>query len=198
MGLVDRPLVLGLLAGWMTGRWDVALPMAITLELFWIDRIRLGAVIPPVACLGYLLLFPLTLQLDLQIPEQLPLPMLLCLSCAHMGAWLERGERVYANALADRVIRWNAGGMGGISPGRALGMAIVRHCVLRFLLYLVCYGGIYVLICLGLRYYLVLVTPLTWNMLYGVALMGGVLALRTRRAYAVLGCAMLGIVLANI
>lgn len=199
IGLVERPLALGLLAGWFTGRWDVALPLAVTLELFWLDVIRLGAVVPPMSSLAYLLLLPLVLLLDLQAPQQLGAPLLLCLGCAQAAGWLERWERCRSNVLAEKVLCWSAGEGGGLSPERAVALSLGAQALLRYLAYVLCYTALYGVLSLAKTYALLPVLPnLSWNILYGLGFMGAVLAMRTRRAYAVLVGGLLLVLLSHI
>lgn len=198
IGFLERPLTLGLLAGWLTGRWDVALPLAVLMELFWLDAIRMGVVVPPMASLAYLLLLPVAPSLAPHIPEQLPLPLLLCLALGHAGAWLERRERQRADALAEAVETWNAGGKGGITPERAVAFSLAAQAVSRFVLYLLCYACVYAVVVVGGAWgALPSVPALTWNALYGLGLMGAVLSLRTRRAYAVLVCGLAAAILVH-
>ena len=190
VGIIERPLVVALVAGWLTGRWDVALPLAIFLELFWLDIIRLGTIAPPSGSISFFLLLPTVLLLDIEAPRQLPLPLMLCVPCAYAVSRLERALRGKANEDIGPVTRWCAGA-GGTSPQRVVWRSVTRQIVGNGLLFILCFYPIYGLLALMQHHVGLPEAPgLSWNVLYGVGLMGAVLALRTRRAYAVLGCAL--------
>lgn len=181
--------MLGMLAGWLTGRWDVAMPLAVFLELFWLDVIRLGAIAPPSGALSFVLLFSSVLLLDVQAPTQLPLPLLLCVPCAYAVSLLERRLRENANANIEPVAAWCAGERG-LSPAEAIVRGLWRQTVANAALFLAAFALVmgtlfFVKAWMGLP----AAPELSWNILYGLGLLGAVLALRTRRAYAVLACA---------
>lgn len=180
-----------MLAGWLTGRWDVALPLAVFLELFWLDVIRLGAIAPPSGAISFLLLFSSSLLLALEVPGELPLPLMLCVPCAYAVSLLERRLRERTNARIDDVAAWCAG-QGGLSPSRVVLGSLARQAAANGVLFLVCFalavGTLYVV---RNTFGLPVAPGLSWNVLYGLGLLGAVLALRTRRAYVVLGCALI-------
>lgn len=183
--------MLGMLAGWFTGRWDMAMPLAVFVELFWLDVIRLGAIVPPSGALSFLLLFSSVLLLDVQAPAQLPLPLLLCVPCAYVASLLERYSRERANASIEPVAVWCAGG-GGLSPRQVIARGLLLQAGYNALLFLTCFVVIIGTLFFVQRWMGLPSAPeLSWNILYGLGLMGAVLALRTRRAYAVLCCAVL-------
>lgn len=190
--------MLGMLAGWFTDRWDVAMPLAVFLELFWLDVIRLGAIAPPSGALSFLLLFSSVLLCDVQTPVQLPLPLLLCVPCAYAVSLLERRLRERTNASIEPVTAWCAG-EGGLSPAGAIMRGLLRQIVTNAVLFLIAFALVLGTL-FGVREWMGLPSApnLSWNILYGLGLLGAVLALRTRRAYAVLGCALAGLLLMHL
>ena len=189
--------MLGLVAGWLTGRWDVALPLAVFFELFWLDVIRLGAIVPPSGALSFLLLFPLILLLHIQTPAELALPLLLCVPAAYAVSRLERALRERNNAAIDEVSRWcaHASPAHGTSPERVVWRALGWHGLTNALLFVLSFGLVYAVLRTVQAFGLPVAPGLSWNVLYGAGLMGAVLALRIRRAYAVLGVVLTAIVL---
>lgn len=153
---------------------------------------------PPAASLSYLLILPLQLLLRFSSPQELPLPLLLCLCCASLGAWLERYERLRANVLAEAVDQWVINRQG-LSPERAVGLSLAAQCALRFILYLVCWTALYGIMAWARGHNFIPVVPgMSWSILYGIGFMGAVLSLRVRRAYAVLMAALLILVLVRL
>lgn len=185
------------MAGLVSGRWDLALPLGVVLELFWLDIIRLGALVPPSGVLSFLLIFSFCLLLDLQIPSQLPILFLLGLPCAYLVASLERRQRQQANIFAAAVQAWcqNPDAGVGLSPEQVVHKALWRVAWTNFGLYMACFILLLV-VCLLLQKYEVLleIPGVTWNVLYGIGLMGAVLALRTKRAYMLLTISLCAIV----
>lgn len=148
------------------------------------------------ASLAYLLLLPIILLFELRAPQELPVPLLLCLSMGQAGAWLERWERRRADVLAEAAALWNADGDKGLAPERVIARSLSAQAASRFLLYLACYSCVYALVSLCRAWDALPCIPLvTWPVMYGIGLMGAVLSLRTRRAYVALACALGGAIL---
>ncbi len=185
----DRPLVAALGMGLVTNALAEALALGLVLELFWIDRLRLGTVVPPSATLSFLLLFPFCLLFDWHEPEQIPLPLLTCILFAHVSAALERWLR-RCNAAQDTALeQWieDPTSPSGMSVEKYVWNSHWRVVWSSATLYVVSFFLLYALftslISIGA---MVQIPGLTWNILYGIGLLGAVLALRTRRSYAVL------------
>lgn len=162
------------------------MPLGITLELLWLDVVPLGTVVPPQGTLSYLLLFPLARLYGWSAPGPLLLPILLAVLAAYGAALLERSERVFLNGLMPPVEQYCLTGKG-LSPGSALLLGALLRAILQLALYMVSFVALAVVF-EGLdshrRGPLLLV--ITWPMMYATAMLGGVLSLRVRRAYAVL------------
>lgn len=177
--------MLGLLAGWFTGQWDVAVPLGIVLELFWLDVIPLGAVLSPTGALPYLLTFSMALLFGIRTPDQLVFPLFFTMGCAYVSVALERRQRVRANALAETMVASE----GRLSPDAVVYASLAGRAMQQGALYVLCFGALYGLLRLTvlLPAGIPVVPGITWNVLFGVGSVGALLALRTRRAYAVLG-----------
>ncbi len=193
IGFLDRPLMAALLMGLATDTLGEALALGLVLELFWIDGLRLGTVVPPSATLSFLLLYPLCMLFGWQSPEQLPLPLLICILFAHVSAWQESWLRK-RNASHDTAVEaWieqptSAPSAKALSPEAYIWRSHWRVLWSSALLYGLCFGLLYFFFAFLVQKQAFPIIPhLTWNILYGVGLLGAVLALRTRRAYWALG-----------
>lgn len=203
MGLVDRPLCLALIFGFFTSDWALALPLGIILELLWLDVLELGSIVPPMGSLSFLLLFPLGRHFGWDTPGPLVLPLVLVTAAAYAAALLERNVRIGQNVMVGRVHAYCAGASGllqqaELSPGQAVLIAVFVRALWQFLLYVVSFCLVLCLLFLMHERDLAPQLPvMTWPMLYAAALMGAVLSLRTRQAYAMLtaGLCVLGLLL---
>ena len=184
-------MCLALITGIYTSDWALALSLGIILELLWLDVLELGSVVPPFGSLSFLLLFPLASHFGLNRPGPLLLPLILVILAAYLGSFMERSLRIHENHLVDRVEAWCAGDCFALAPDRAVLHVILLRAFWQFLLYAVCYVLLFCMIAvLSARQALPQLSVLSWPMLYGAALMGAVLSLRTRRAYMVLACSL--------
>lgn len=190
IGLIERPLVIALFAGAFTGHSDVALPLGVIFELFWLDVIPLGAVIPPVASLNFFLVFCLALVFDWHNPAQLFLPILLTLPCAYFGAMVERWQYARNDAALEHLNQWIEGNNTEYSPARIVALSLMQAAMLQGLAFLFLFGLVYALLLNGgLDEWCVRLfaqNPVSWTGLYGLSAIGAIVALRTRRAYAAL------------
>ena len=188
IGLVDRPICLALIAGFITSDWSLALPLGIIFELLWLDALELG--VPPYGNLSFLLLFPLCRFFDLTQPGSLLIPLILCMLAAYLASFCEQRQRIWQNAMVDKVEIWCEGKRGGTSPGAALCYSSLRRFFWQIGLYCLCFALIFSLLGILQRHQaLPPLQAVTWSALYVAALMGAVLSLRTRQAYVVLvGC----------
>lgn len=192
IGLVERPLCLAMIAGFLTDQWSVALPIGITLELLWQDVIAMGTVIHPFGGMAFLLLFPFSRTLHFIDAGSMLLPLIVAMLCAQAGSWLEQRYRVYENRFLP--------GMEGPDPHPE---RIVRRSMLfRAGMHAVLYAASYVVLCgtvcglLALGVYPV-IPELSWTFVYAAALSGALLAIRSRTAYVafVLGVAVISVLI---
>lgn len=183
-------MVIGLLAGYLTGQWAVAIPLGIVLELFWLDVIPLGPVLSPTGALSYLLTFSMSLLFELHAPGQLVLPLFFTMGSAYASIYLERQQRARANALVETM----AACEGRLSPDAVVYASIGGRLVQQVGLYLLCFYALYGILRMAVAALpngIPFVPGITWEALYGVGAVGALLALRTRRAYAVFGVCLL-------
>ncbi len=185
--------------GLCTNALPEAMALGLVLELFWIDGLRLGTIVPPSATLSFLLLFPLCFIFDWFSPSELPLPLLVCIVFAHVSAWLERWHRA-RNALHDAQLEhWveapTQEPYAALSPEHIILRSHWRVLWSSALVYMFCFALVYVFFKYLVQEQLFPVFyGMSWSQLYGVGLLGAILALRTRRVYVVLSLALVGVV----
>lgn len=114
------------------------------------------------------------------------LPLILSMMAAYTASWCELRQRIELNPLVDAVVAW-CGGKGPASPGRVILLAGLCRAMWQAALYGVCFTlGFSLLTVLSAHRTLPALPAVTWSALYVAALLGAVLSLRTRQAYAVL------------
>lgn len=208
---MERPLALSIMAGYITGFWEVALPLGITLELLWLDVVALGSIIQPFSAMAFLLLFPICAKLTWTQPGVLLLPLVLCMMAAHLGTLCELRYRISRNSLLDLVPQAVTQTASAENPltGRPVATnpevvtpetlclyCLVGRAIWHALLYITCYGVICAIVALLLTEGIYPVLPsLDWPFVYAMATIGAVLSLRERRAYMVCGLSLTAIVL---
>lgn len=185
-----------MLAGYLTGQWAVAVPLGIVLELFWLDVIPLGPVLAPTGALSYWLTFSMSLLFELHAPGQLVLPLFFAVGSAYASIYLERRQRARANALVETM----AACEGRLSPDAVVYVSLGRRLAQQTGLYLLFFCALYGILRMAVAALpngIPSVPGITWEALYGVGAVGALLALRTRRAYAVLGICLLAMAVAR-
>ena len=142
--------------------------------------------VPPYGSLSFLLVFPLCRQFGLDQPGMALLPLILAMMTAYTASWCEQRQRISLNPMVDAVVAWGSGS-GGVSPGRVILRAGLCRALWQAALYIACFGLIYMLLAvLSAHHAIPALRAVTWSALYVAALLGAVLSLRTRQAYAVL------------
>ncbi len=213
MGLFERPLVSAFILGLLSGELTLALSLGMVLELFWLDFLRLGALVPPSGTLSFILLFSLSLLHGWQEPMQLGIPLLFCVILAHTASWLEKWQRRQNDMLLKGVQVWAECSLEApntpkgkhvshsetsIAPDMVIASAFWRTLWSYALLYLACFVVLHTLFSFMQNIHaLPLVPGLSWPILYGMGLTGAVLALRNKRAYAVLLMGMAWIIISR-
>ena len=142
--------------------------------------------VPPYGSLSFLLVFPLCRIFGLNQPGMAVLPLILSMLAAYTASWCELRQRIGLNPMVDAVVAWS-NGRGGASPGRVILLAGLCRALWQAALFMVCFGLIYALLSvLASNQATPRLPAVTWSALYVAAMLGAVLSLRTRQAYAVL------------
>ncbi|MDL2306664.1 hypothetical protein LJC48_01360 [Desulfovibrio sp. OttesenSCG-928-C06] len=192
-----HPIFAGLLWWLFGGSPEIAIPAAIFFELIWLDSFYVGTYVPPLALLPYLVFLPLTAIFNLTTPQQSVLLLVLCLPLASLGARVENRLRKYQGGDYHK-LQEAVAGSGDIAAvlGRSVRNALLRQSLVFGCLYLVSAMVIFGIVWLfGVRLQLwptgaplpeglwgMPAGPVQWGMLWTVAAVGGLLALRIRWA----------------
>jgi len=187
ISFLERPLVIAFVVSLFWGNWFLLLPPAIFYELFWLDIIPVGSIIPPSASFAFLLLLPLMHVFCLHTPELLALPLLATLCCAYALRHLEGRRRLRADAVAGRVecaLASHDPDIDGLL-GRCIRASLFAQAVQGMVLYGLCYGVLLMSLhaCVAIRGALPELPGVDWPVLLCAAALGGLLALRTRQAF---------------
>lgn len=135
-------------------------------------------------------MFCLALVFDWHSPAQFIFPLLLTLPCAYAGAMVERWQYARNNVYLAPLHQWMLGQDTQHSPARIVLFSLVHSALLQGGLFLVLFSLAYAFILLGgvedWFTALCVQAQVSWTLLYGLAAIGAIVALRTQRAYAVL------------
>ena len=171
--------------GLAVDQWEIGLPLGILFELFWLDVLPLGSVVPPYGTLSFLLLFPVALLYGWRQPDTLLLPIVFSMLCASGASRLEQYQRELLNGVSDRVQRWCTGA-GGMPPARAILCGVLIRAGAQYGLYMLCFLMLTALGPLLARTGAQWFPSARWAVFYAAALTGSVLGLRIRGTYVIL------------
>ncbi|WP_345782780.1 PTS sugar transporter subunit IIC [Pseudodesulfovibrio pelocollis] len=188
IGLLERPLVIGLFWGLATGDVETSLCIAIFFELFWLDLIPVGTYIPPHLTVATFAALSLTTFFGLDHPGRILFVLFASMPLAWLGTRLEALLRERDQVNYNKLLTWVR---NPDSP--RLPSLIVMRSVGRTFVYsgLAFYAAMLVLvyffeIFFSLNPSLFTKLGVTWPYLWVAATLGGLMALRVRRAYALL------------
>ncbi len=187
VGFFERPLFAALLFGLVTNEIEFALLLGLIFELFWLDALRLGAVIPPSATLSFTILYPLNLIFSWQTPAQFVVPLLICLPLAYLVKGVELFQRKQANAYIADVEAWAEQPLKGLNPQKIIFKSLRKFILLYTVLYGTLFFVMYILFSFLTEHGLIpMMSKVSWSLLFMISLVGAVLALRTKQAYAII------------
>ena len=186
--MLERPLVVGFAWGVFTGEYTISFNIAIFYELFWLDLIPVGTFIPPHLTAVTFSALSLTTFFGLSNPARIMGVILACMPLAWFGSKVEMWIRDQERAGYNKLLHWVR--QSGTSSGP--GMLVLRSLVRTFVVSWVAFFGA-VLVLMYLFDTLFTLYPgmlssvdVKWAHLWGAATLGGLMALRLQRAYAVL------------
>ncbi len=195
LGILERPLALGLVWGLLTGDVTLALSVALCFELFWLDLIPAGTFVTPNAAASTLAALALTHFFGFRTAPEAVFVILFCLPLGWIGARLEQLQRGWQNASYNRLLNGiRASHPVEYAPSRLILGSMVQMAVVNFVFF--CAALLALISFFGL---LTSHAPhslpedfMAWGHLWLAASLGGLLALRTVRAFSVLaGCVVL-------
>lgn len=195
LGFLDRPLVIGLFWSALTGQAEVALPVALFFELFYLDLFPIGTFVPPHGPFALLVALALMQIFNVTQPPLAALLILLSMPATMLGKKLEQQHRQRQNLGYTRMLQSTRPGQeGNVSSRRLVHAALLQTCLMQaaaFLLVMALLVPLVERLLIHVRIH-VLVIPLSWPHLWMLGTLGALLSFRVRRVYA----AFLGIVLA--
>lgn len=184
---MERPLVIGMIWGVLTGEVETSLKISLFFELMWLDHIPAGTYIPPVlsaACVGGLMLNQL---FGLAHAPKAAVPLLLCIPLALLGTRVEALLRRWNKRSYNKLLSWvrhrdPKHDMPARIMLRSLAMTLGAYWVFFF----VCACALvpltgYILSSYGWQ---LVDLPVSWPAMWLAASIGGLLSLRLNRAYA--------------
>lgn len=171
--------------------------MAFFFELFWLDIIPVGTFIPPVGLFSTIASLSLIQVLGISHPGEIFVVLTATIPFAAFMAWLESRQRLWQNREFNLlVVSTRRGNARLFAPGSSIRKGVVQSLLLQ--------GGACLAILLPLAvlldYLLTYVQPVSWvswPLLWLVASLGGVIAMRFRRAYLLMtaAVALVGLIL---
>ncbi len=194
-GMLDRPLIVGVIWAAFTGEWAMTMKLALFFELFWLDLMYVGTYIPPFSAMSLLMCVLLVDYFNISEVQQLPLPLLLSLPWSLTGAAVERWMRQRQSMLYFTLVERGEAARQHCVPGRVFARCVLKLMALQAVVFAGCYTitenfGHLLVHWVSLPAFSWLNWGLVWTL--GAA-MGGFMALRTRRAYAVFTAAIAGV-----
>lgn len=188
VGLLERPLVIGLFWGIFTGDYTTSLYIAIFFELFWLDLIPVGTYIPPHLTAATFSALSLTTYFGLDHPARIMGILFASMPLAWLGAQAEAMVREQERGSYNKLLNWARNPDSSNLPSqlvlRSLGRTFLLSWVVFFMAILVLkftfqnLFSIYPGFLSGIS--------ISWAHLWIAATMGGLMALRLKRAYAIL------------
>ena len=175
--------MLGLLAGFLYGQWATCIGLAVFFEMLWLDLFPAGTYIPPHRTLTAFSILVLSCEMQIDSPATL-LPLIaIGLIMARVGAWLESRQRSWQNASYDCLHQRISEGCFELPLGRIVLGSMVQMTAMNAALFsLVIIAGTALLQAQFFTDFPIS-RGIEWPHLWAMALVGGVLALRIRRAY---------------
>ena len=191
IGVVERPLVQGLVWGLVVGDVTFAVSVSLVFELFWLDLIPAGTFIPPNTAASNLVVLALAAIFGFHDPSQVVFPILLSLPLAWVASRGEQFLRRRQDQGYDVLQSWlESGTEDQYRPQDLVRRAAVRSALAYFLFMLAVTTTMTVAVAwlLGLGFLRPPVAMFTWPHLWIAASLGGLLALRVPGAYGILTC----------
>lgn len=189
LGVVERPLVQGLIWGLATGDLTLAVSVSLVYELLWLDLIPAGTFIPPNPAASNFTALCLMTGFGLTGASQAVFPILLGMPVAWLAAGVERLHRNRQNRAYNTMQQWLAPGHGAdFAPERLVWRSFAEAGAFYFVFFLAVAGVLAALCGFLLASGFLRPGPgvFSWGQLWIVASIGGLMSLRTPRAYVAL------------
>lgn len=180
--------MVGLFWGAFTGDYTTSLYIAIFFELFWLDLIPAGTFIPPHLTAATFSALSLTTYFGMDHPARIMGVLFASMPLAWLGAKAEGWVRERDQNSYNKLLNWARNPKSPHVPGTLILSSLCRTFVMSGLTF---YVAVLVLMFafkafLAMYPGLLASIDITWAHLWVAATMGGLMALRVKRAYAVL------------
>lgn len=196
VAFIDRPIVVGLLWGLITGDPFTALGIAVFFELFVLDLFPAGTFFPPNILMPMIWVYSLVQAIPLAGVASISVLVLLSLPLLWVGGWVEHKHRLWQDRGYTELLAacQNEADMGRVAE-KAVYRSLVQLAVANALVFLAA-GSIWYLVYAVLANsmgHIPVLHILSWDFLCAVAALGAILAIRTKPGYAVFGVLVAGI-----
>jgi len=201
LGILERPLAMGLVWGLLIGDMTLALSVALCFELLWLDLIPAGTFVTPNAAAPTLAALALTHFFGFRTAPEAVFAILFCLPLGWIGSRLEQMQRGWQNASYNRLLKGiRTSHRAEYAPAGLILGSMIQMAVINFVFF--CASLLALISLFGL---LVSHAPhplpqgfIAWGHLWLAASLGGFLALRTVRAFSVLAAGVAVLALAGL
>jgi len=189
LGLIERPLVIGLFLCLVFGNLTSCLYISIFYELLWLDFIPVGTFIPPHMTAAAFAGLALATYFGIDSPPLVFLALVCGLPMAWLGAKLDRNLRDRLNRSYSGILHWVRKPAGEDVPGKLILRTLLGKLLVSWLFFFTGVGLLAVLLRFVLNQYsgLLLNLELNWNQFLIAASIGGLLSLRLRSLYLSVG-----------
>lgn len=189
LGLLERPLVVGLCWGLAFGNLTSSLYIAIFYELLWLDFIPVGTFIPPHMTAAAFTGLALATYFGLDSPPLVFVALVFGLPMAWLGALLDRNLRDRLNRSYSAVLHWVRKPAGDDVPGKLIQRTLLAKLLMSWLFFLAGAGLLAMVMQFALNQYsgFLLDRDLSWSQFLIAASIGGLLSLRLRSLYLSVG-----------
>ncbi|WP_097010518.1 PTS sugar transporter subunit IIC [Pseudodesulfovibrio profundus] len=188
IGFIERPLVVGLFWGVLTGDYTLSLYIAIFFELFWLDLIPVGTFIPPHLTAATFSALSLATFLGYETPSQMVFIFFASMPMAWFGAKMEGVIRDRERVNYNRLLNWARNPESDAIPTQIVARSAGRTFVVAWGLFYVSTLVLYFTFQFVAGLYPTLFTTIkiSWPHLWIAASIGGLMALRLKQANIVL------------
>ncbi len=169
--------------------------MACVFELLWLDVFAAGTVIPPNAIASTVAALSLIDMFQLKTPAMIGVAMLLAMPLAYVFSWVESIHRDASNKGFDQLQAWVDDRPGALTPERLILFSMVRVAFINGLFFIVAITCLSVVMLLILEKTSTFLSgnSITMEALVLISTCGGMLSLRFKPAYFVLGTCFLAV-----
>ncbi len=191
VGFLERPLLVGLAWAGITGDARTAMGVALFFELLWIDLFPAGTFVPPhlvaATCAG----LGLTAAFGLTAPQDVLLCLLLATPLGPVGAKLEEALRTWQNRHYNSLVRLARQPGASFAPERLVVRSLVETALCSLAVFALALAALYAVLPRALPLWHELLPParIGWVHIWLAATLGGVMAIRWKRAYGLLAAA---------